>query len=51
MRMSARNGQAAVEYVLAVAALLVVAGVMGYMVTAAHKSAQRAVALVGSDCP
>lgn len=49
--MSSRKGQAMVEYVLAVAALLVVAGVMGYMVTAAHKSAQRTVALVGADCP
>lgn len=46
-----RSGQAAVEYVLALAALLVVIGVMGYCVTAAQKSAHRAEALVGADCP
>ena len=51
MEMMARRGQAAVEYVLAVAALLVVVSVMGYLVTAAYKSAQRTEALVGADCP
>lgn len=51
MKIKARCGQAAVEYVLAVAALLVVAGVMGYLVTAAHSSARRTEALVGADCP
>ena len=46
-----RRGQAAVEYVMAVAALLAVAGVMGYLVSAAQKSASRAEALVSADCP
>ena len=40
-----------VEYVLVVAALLVVASVLGLLVTAAHKSARRSEALVGADCP
>jgi uncharacterized protein (UPF0333 family) len=48
---TARSGQAAVEYILAVAALLAVVGVMGYLVSAAHKSAHRTEALVGADCP
>lgn len=48
---SARCGQAVVEYVLALATMMVVAGVMGYLVTAAHKSAQRTEALVSADCP
>ena len=38
-----------VEYVLAVAALLAVASVLGLLVTAAHKSAHRSEALVGAD--
>ena len=48
---SSRCGQAMVEYVFALATLMVVAGVMGYLVTAAHKSAQRTEALVSADCP
>jgi len=36
---------------MAVAALLAVAGVMGYLVSAAQKSASRAEALVSADCP
>ena len=46
-----RGGQAAVEYVMALAVFLAVAGVMGYLVAAAHKSAQRTEALVGAGCP
>ena len=46
-----RRGQAVVEYVLALATLLVVVSVMGYFVTAAHKSAHRAETLVSQDCP
>jgi uncharacterized protein (UPF0333 family) len=51
VKATARGGQAAVEYLLAMSALLVVVGVMGYLVTAAHKSAQRTEALVSADCP
>ena len=51
MRTCGRKGQTMVEYVLAVAALLVVATVMGFLVTAAQKSAHRSEALVGADCP
>ena len=46
-----RSGQAAIEYVLALATLLVVVSIMGYFVTAAHKSAHRSEALVSQDCP
>lgn len=47
----ARSGQAMVEYVLALATLLVIVSIMGYFVTAAQKSAQRTEALVSMDCP
>ena len=46
-----RRGQAALEYVLCLAALLVVVGIMGYIVTAAQKSAARTHELVRSDYP
>jgi len=49
MRM--RRGQAALEYVLAFAALLVVVTAMGYVVSAAVESANRANALVRADYP
>lgn len=39
------------EYVLALAALLVVIAIMGYVVTAAMKSADRTNSLVRADCP
>ena len=48
---SGRCGQAMVEYVMCVAAMLVVAGVLGYMVVAAQKSAHRSEALVSADSP
>lgn len=51
MEMNGRCGQAAVEYVLALATLLVVVSIMGYFVLAAQKSAQRTEALVSQDCP
>jgi len=46
-----RSGQAALEYVLALCALLVVVAAMGYFVEAARKSAVRTQALVSSDYP
>jgi len=45
------GGQAMLEYVLSLAAMLVVVAVMGYVVTAAVKSADRTNALVRADCP
>lgn len=51
MEMKGRSGQAAVEYVLALATLIVVVCVMGYFVTAAQKSASRSESLVSQDCP
>lgn len=46
-----RRGQAALEYVLCVAVLLAVVGVMGYLVRAAQKSAERTEELVRLDYP
>ena len=46
-----RRGQAAVEYVLALLGVIAVVAVMGYLVTAAWKSAERAENLVESDYP
>ena len=46
-----RRGQAAVEYVLALVGIIAVVGVMGYLVTASWKSAERTVNLVESDYP
>ena len=46
-----RRGQATVEYVLALIGMIAVIGVMGYLVTAAWKSAERTTNLVESDYP
>jgi len=51
MKIRVRFGQAMVEYVLAVCALLVVAVAMGWVVAAARRSAVRTEALVRSDYP
>lgn len=47
----ARRGQAAVEYVLAFAAFLVVIAVMGCLINATRRASVRSVALLSSDCP
>jgi uncharacterized protein (UPF0333 family) len=47
----ARSGQAALEYVLALCALLAVVGAMWYLVVAAQKSVVRTESLVSSDYP
>lgn len=47
----ARSGQAALEYVLAFAALLVVVTAIGFVLRAAGKSAERTERLVQSDYP
>jgi len=49
--MSCRRGQAMLEYVLSLAALLVVVTVMGYVVSAAMKTSDRANGLVRADYP
>lgn len=46
-----RRGQAALEYVLCVAILLGLVGVMGYLVRAVQRSADRTEELVRSDYP
>ncbi|MBR1920757.1 MAG: hypothetical protein IJ829_01995 [Kiritimatiellae bacterium] len=46
-----RVGQTAVEYVLALCAMLAIVGAMGYLVTAARRSAVRTESLVRSDYP
>ncbi len=51
MKPKSRGGQAMLEYVLALCALLAVVGAMGYLVAAARKSVARTEALVSSDYP
>jgi uncharacterized protein (UPF0333 family) len=51
MGMICRKGQALLEYVLALAAMLVLVAVMGFFVSAARTSAIRAETLVSSDHP
>ena len=46
-----RRGQAALEYVLALVAVMAVAGVLAYLVSAARSAAWRSEVLVGADCP
>ena len=46
-----RHGQAALEYVLALASLLVVVGILWGLVVAAERHARRSEALVTSDSP
>ncbi|MBR2837966.1 MAG: hypothetical protein IKE55_04225 [Kiritimatiellae bacterium] len=45
------RGQAALEYVLALAAMLVVAGILSILVFAAVRHAGRTESLVTADCP
>ncbi len=47
----ARGGQAMLEYVLALCALLAVVGAMWYLVSASRKSVDRTESLVSSDYP
>ena len=51
MRSRMRRGQATVEYVLALAALLGVVGILWGLVAAAERHARRSEALVTSDSP
>ena len=51
MRTKARNGQTALEYVLALLAVIVIVSAMGYMITAAERSAERSEAIVASEYP
>jgi len=46
-----RNGQAALEYVLSLASLLVVVGILCGFVRAAVRHSERTEGLVTSDCP
>ena len=46
-----RSGQAALEYVLALASLLVVVGLLAGLVGAAAHHAARTTSLVSGDCP
>ena len=46
-----RSGQAALEYVLALASLLIVVGMLGTLVHAALQHGERTERLVTSDCP
>lgn len=51
LRNRMRHGQAALEYVMALAALLVVVGILWGLVVAAERHARRSEALVTSDSP
>ncbi|MBO7684204.1 MAG: hypothetical protein J6T51_05725 [Kiritimatiellae bacterium] len=51
MKGQERSGQAALEYVLALASLLVVVGLLAGLVGAAGRHASRTESLVTSDCP
>ncbi len=51
MRVGGRSGQATVEYVLAVLALLVVITAMTWVIAAAERSVETTEALVSSDYP
>lgn len=46
-----RGGQAMLEYLLAVAALLVVVAVLAFTVQAGFRSSARSSAQIRSDCP
>ena len=51
MKGLSRSGQAALEYVLALASLLVVVGLLAGLVGAAGRHAARTESLVAGDCP
>jgi len=51
MKLRMSGGQAALEYVLALASLLVVVGILLGFVRASARHADRAEDLVTSDCP
>ena len=51
MKGRARGGQAALEYVLALASLMVVVGILWGLVHTARSYARRTESLVTSDCP
>lgn len=51
MAIRLRGGQAALEYVLVLAGLLVVTGILWQLVGVAVRHADRAERLVASDCP
>ena len=51
LRNRMRHGQAELEYVLALASLLVVVGILWGLVVAAERHARRSEALVTSDSP
>lgn len=46
-----KNGQTAIEYVVCIAAVVLIAGIVGYVVKAAEKHAERSVTLVASEYP
>ena len=51
MKLRMSGGQAALEYVLALASLLVVVGILTGFVWTAARHADRSESLVSSDCP
>ena len=51
MLMKSRNGQAMLEYVLSLAGLLVVVGILWWLVRVTFHYAERTERLVQMDCP
>lgn len=46
-----RNGQTMIEYVVGLAAVVIIVGIIGYVVSASQKHADRSITLVGSEYP
>lgn len=46
-----KNGQTMIEYVICMAMVVLIVGIIGYVVSAAQKHADRSIALVGSEYP
>ena len=51
MKSKGRKGQTAVEYAIAVTAVILISAVMVFVVKASHRTAHRSHARVGSDYP
>lgn len=46
-----KTGQTMIEYVVCMAAVVIIAGIVGYVVTASRKHADRSITLVASEYP
>lgn len=46
-----KNGQTMIEYVICLSVIILIAGIVGYVVSAAQKHAYRSTTLVASEYP